>query len=197
MSFSKLYERVQSRECHLEDVGYEISEDLLIDFAESDTQRRVTQITYPFDPNKWAGFYLCASNLTHEVFGTGSSDVIVLPETLPDRWKKIVCTKELMHIFEPPNGTQTDENLRVLIGDLYSPYQVASDDIKSETKAFWRATSLLCAGDDLQKLIEAVNSETSDFCRERFAEILNIPVRYVNYYFRSDYLDLVARFRYN
>lgn len=62
-------------------------------------------------------------------------------------WRRFVCCKELMHIFDSPNERATDQaKLELLLSELETPppWDKASDMYKSETRTQWMALGVLC-----------------------------------------------------
>ncbi len=64
-------------------------------------------------------------------------------------WKRFVCCKELMHVFDSADErTNTPEKFRQLLSELENPppAEKSSEMYKSESKAMWMALAILCPG---------------------------------------------------
>jgi hypothetical protein len=62
-------------------------------------------------------------------------------------WKRFVCCKELMHVFDS-NEERADSSVKFckLLSELETPleFEKSSEMYKSETKAMWMALAILC-----------------------------------------------------
>lgn len=121
-----------------------------------------------------------------------NESLIVLARSLDKVWRRIVYTKELMHIFdEPDEKTDTPEKFDIQLERFGDPSADPSPQSRAESKAFWRALAVLCPEEyrSRQKdLIEA--GETSESV---IAARLQIPVVHVSRLFRNDFLDILGR----
>lgn len=62
-------------------------------------------------------------------------------------WKRFVCCKELMHVFDnAEQRTDSPEKFRALIGELETPLPLdkASPMYQSEAVTMWKAMAVLC-----------------------------------------------------
>jgi len=100
---------------------------------------------------------------------------------LNDCWKRFVCCKELMHVFDTKQEqTDTPAKFQQLLEEIEAaplPAAASSDMFKSETKTKWMALAVLCPApvrDELKPKWES--KELSDY---GVALDLRIPETYI------------------
>ena len=109
-------------------------------------------------------------------------------------WQRLVCTKELMHIFDGRNArTNSREKFVRLLDELETaPVSAdASDMFKAERNALWMALLVLCP-EGLRS--SHLGGDDSDRNLLSIAESLKLPVSAVKAIRRPYYLEVLERF---
>jgi len=116
--------------------------------------------------------------------------LIVLVRGLEKDWRRLVYTKELMHVFDRPEEKANTPEKYDLQAQRYSdPTAEASSYYKASITAYWRALGLLCPEKhrlDYKRAIEA-----DEMSIEVVAAKLKIPARHVLELFRDDFPAII------
>jgi hypothetical protein len=79
--------------------------------------------------------------------GTFDVAIICFSQTLNRCWRRLVCTKELMHVFDGTQGrTSSRDRFVTLLRELETAprYEDASPMFKTERDALWKSLLVLC-----------------------------------------------------
>jgi hypothetical protein len=79
--------------------------------------------------------------------GTHDVAIICFSDELNRCWQRLVCTKELMHVFDGTQGrTNSRDRFITLLAELETAprYEDASAMFKTERDALWKAILVLC-----------------------------------------------------
>lgn len=107
----------------------------------------VETVPAPLNPEIAIGYMLYEEDRTSPYEDTFDVALIRYSDQLNRCWRRLVCSKELMHVFDRSVGrTNTRERFMMLLGELETGtlYEDASEMVKSERDALWMALLTLC-----------------------------------------------------
>ncbi len=188
MSFSDLYERVQAS------TG-KISTRWLRDQAISlsSITRVREQWSGVLDDARLRGFYI-EGPLNPPVPLAENEALIVLARSLDKSTRRLVYTKELMHVFDAPEEkANSAERFDIQIERFADPTAETSPQFKAETKALFRAVSVLCRERD--RVAYKSELEAGSISLEVVSATLQIPPNYARHLFRDDYPTFIDHIR--
>ena len=104
--------------------------------------------------------------------------LIVLARSLERDWRRIVYTKELMHVFdEAAEMADTTEKFDSQIEKITNPNADMSPQFRAEIKALWRALGVLCKENLRLEFKRAIENE--EMSEAVVAARLRIPEQFV------------------
>lgn len=121
--------------------------------------------------------------------------LIVLARSLERHWRRIVYTKELMHVFdEPAEMADTAEKFDSQIERITSPNaDMSPPQFMAEIKALWRALGVLCKENLRLEFKGAIESEKMS--EAVVAARLRIPEQFVRILVRDDFEDIINKLK--
>jgi hypothetical protein len=120
--------------------------------------------------------------------------LIVLARVLDRSWRRLVYTKELMHVFDTPEEkTDTAAKFDGQVERFADPQAVVTDQYRAEGKALFRAISLFCPERRRLEYQAAFNEQKTSI--EVIAAALRIPPAYARLLFRPDYLQILRNLK--
>jgi hypothetical protein len=187
MSFSDLYKAVQ------EVPGRISTRDLKTLAIEHSDIKDVSELwTGLFDPNLLRGCYVEGPGRFMNVTIAEHEALIVISREMchakpyGKHWRRLVFTKELMHVFDTPAEKADDEaKFDIQIQRFGDPSLEATPQYRAEAKALFRALRVLCQEDarlDYGKQLTAGGAT-----HEYVATALHLPVNYVHYLFQENF----------
>lgn len=120
--------------------------------------------------------------------------VIRFDRSLNRCWQRLVCAKEMMHIFDGRNArTNSREKFQSLLSELETaPVSAdASDMFKAERNALWMALIVLCP-ENLRS--SHLGGDDSDANILRIATEVKLPISAVRAIRRPYYTEVLERF---
>jgi len=113
---------------------------------------------------------------------------------LGDHWRRIVYTKELMHVFDDPDEkADTPEKFDVQIEKFGDPTKPMSPQFRAEQKAAWRAMMALCP--ESRRLEYKAQIAASEISHDVVASALRIPVAFARELMRDDFEAVTANLK--
>jgi hypothetical protein len=105
---------------------------------------------------------------------------------LGKHWRRLVYTKELMHVFDRDDEkANTEETFDIQIEKFSDPHVDMSPQFRAEQKAAWRALGALCQEGRRLEYKELVAAE--DMSLEVLAATLRLPQAWARVYLREDF----------
>ena len=188
MSFARLYDEVQL-------IKGKVSTRWLREQAISLSQinRVKEQWTSALDSEHMRGFYI-EGPLEPPVPLLDNESLIVLCRGLPRHWRRLVYTKELMHVFDKPEEkADNPEKFVAQVERFRDPTSAPTPQYQAEEKALWRALAVLCQENrraDYERQL-AAKEVSIDF----IATALQLPAVYTRHLFREDFLAVVEHIK--
>jgi hypothetical protein len=185
MSYSKLYQAVQNQPVP---VSTKWLKEQAIQL--SAINRVKEQWSSVVDPNHMRGFYI-EGPLGPPVPLAEHESLIVLSRAMctghhGDYWRRLVYTKELMHVFDEEDEKASDEaSFDLQIQKFGNPKLDASPQFKAESKAFWRALCALCPEAKRTELKSQLAAGSISY--DVVSATLRIPVGYCRELMRPDF----------
>lgn len=103
-----------------------------------------------------------------------------------DHWRRLILTKELMHVFDEENEKTADAAaLDVQIERFSDPSVEISPQFRAEGKAYWRALAVLCQKDRRIEYREQLNRGAVSV--EVVSAALRLPAVHVRDIMRPDF----------
>jgi hypothetical protein len=105
---------------------------------------------------------------------------------LGDHWRRVVLTKELMHVFdEEKERTKTRETFDAMINKFKDLNAPMTDQFNSEVKAYWRAHAVLCTQNKRNEFKDALVKEKTTV--DVVGAALRVPPQFVRVMMSDDY----------
>jgi hypothetical protein len=190
MSFSILYNEVQTRDCPISTRW--LKERAL---ALSKITRIREQWSDVIDSAAIRGFYI-EGPLDPPVPLAEHESLIVLSREMctghqGQYWRRFVYTKELMHVFDEENEKANDEKtFDIQIEKFGNPSVEMSPQYRAEAKAFWRALAVLCPEAKRLQFKEQLSAGTASL--EVISASIRLPAKYVRELMRPDFEVIVS-----
>ncbi|CAN7428248.1 hypothetical protein [Brucella pseudogrignonensis] len=116
--------------------------------------------------------------------------MIVLKRGLDKAMRRLVYTKELMHVFdEDDEKTDTPEKLDIQAEAFSDPGKQTPPQFIAENKALWRAISVLCQESRRLEFQDELIKGTKSLAV--ISASLQIPEVFARNLFREDYLEIL------
>lgn len=201
MSYSLLYEAVQSGECSIDGLSRQICTRKLKKIVQDDTGLTIVHIRLlGLRHDAMQGMFLYQPSF--EVRGTVIENVglVLTPKGAGNgsKLERYIFTKELMHAFEDPRDFTSDESsLRELTLDVFERRENPGIQAQNDMTAHWLALGVLCSEPDRQQIFDNYHADGLDYPInfQTISDELKIPAYAVEGYFRDNYHDLVSRYK--
>ncbi|WP_118857812.1 hypothetical protein [Sphingomonas mesophila] len=192
MAFADLYKAVQELD------GRISTRDLKTLAIEHSDIKGVRELwTGLFDPLRLRGCYIEGPGRFMNVDVPPNEALIVISREMvgakPNgkHWRRLVFTKELMHVFDTPaEKADTEAKFDIQIQRFGDPTLEMSPQFRAESKALYRALMVLCREATRQEYNKqlAAGGATPDY----IATALHLPVPYIHYLFQENFPEMTA-----
>lgn len=200
MTFARFYQQCQSlspkvKRAQILSMVKEITGITNIKFMHAALDTRIIRgmIISPTNPNSPLVEQLGMSHVLRQNEG---AHVIIIARELSDEWKRFVCVKEMMHLFDADEEfIDNAKDFGILVNDIIGGYTSDSDvgnsaALHSETACFVRAMAALCPEPARLELEQRRRDGLIDDAG--IAMLLEIPEAIVPTYFSPNYRPAIA-----
>lgn len=192
MSFADLYKAVQELEGRISTRDLQT---LAIEHSEIKGVRELW--TGLFDPKWLRGCYIEGPGRFMNVDVPENEALIVISREMRQEkpygkhWRRLVFTKELMHVFDTPEEKADDEaKFEIQIQRFGDPTVDVSPQFRAESKALYRALMVLCQ--EKVRLDYVGQLAAGSATLEYVATALHLPVSYTYYLFNEKFPDMIT-----
>jgi len=106
-------------------------------------------------------------------------------------WRRLVYTKELMHVFDTEEEkSDTEAKFDLQIQKFADPTLEMTPQFRSEAKAVWRAMMVLCQEERRQEFVAKIAS--GDITLDYIAAAIHFPLPYIHYLLQENYTEITA-----
>lgn len=184
MSYRSLYESVQSIDGRISTAWLKAEAMRLSGFT-----LIKEQWTDVMNPQYMAGFFI-EGPLGPPVPLDNGQALIVLPREYEKDRRRLVYTKELMHVFDTPDEkADSPEKFDAQAERFADPSAQISPQFMAEGKALWRALGVLCQ--ESKRLDFSTKLKTNQTSPSFIAANLEIPQSFVRLLVRDDFLAVI------
>jgi len=142
LSFKKLYNTVDASD----KLAISVNDEILPLCSRYTGENNINFIKTPINEDIVLGYMIKSGELGPPYVGDTLCCDIFYSNDLNDCWRRLVCAKELMHLFDPATA-RADNKTRFIkqLSDLTAPPQdTPSDQVNAENRAYWMAIAALC-----------------------------------------------------